>query len=348
MPYRESGERHFTRRTLVGTSIGTLAGLSVSRALASGTPPAVASPASPWTYEDVLGKKVSLPVRPSRIAANLVTAAALWDLGIRVVAVFDSTASAYPDGNHIAWGNIDASAVTNVGDVDGNILPETLLTVRPDVILTLTFDRTDPSQINGVPGDLADAIERIAPVLVVTDMDSTEIQLQRLVDLGAGLGADLEAAAIVESKAAYEAKVDEFRAVVTEKRDLTVLFIDFDPGELYVGGPRGVSELQFLDNLGLPFANAESDAAGEFWETLSAEQALKYPADVIYNDVYSGLRTEEELQTVAVYAAMPAIAAGQLGQWQRDFPVSYAGVADFLEVVLATLRTAEKVTSADS
>lgn len=101
-----------------------------------------------------------------------------------MVAVFDYAATAYPDGDHIAWGNVDPTQVANVGvEVDGNILPEDLLNAQSDVILTLTFDPADASQTAGVIPDLADAIEKIAPVLVVTDMASTEIQLQRLVDL---------------------------------------------------------------------------------------------------------------------------------------------------------------------
>lgn len=331
---------------------GTLGALALSAALAPATraqeaaasPGAGAAPRSgSWTYTDVLGKTVELPAAPVRIAANLVTAAALWDLGVHAVAVFDWTASAHPDGDHIAWGNVDPAAVANVGDADGNILPEEMLLTRPDVILTLTYDPENPADTAGVAPDLASRIEEIAPVLVVTDMASTETQLTRLLDLGAMLGADLSQPSIVEAKTAYDAKVAEFREVAAEKADLTALFMDFDPDAIYAAGPNGVAELKFLGSLGLKFANADSPAAGEFWETLSKEAALKYPSDVIYNDVYSTYLTLEDLQAQPVIDAMPAVAAGQVGEWMRDFPVSYAGLTDFLEVILTTLRTAEKV-----
>ena len=52
-------------------------------------------------------------------------------------------------------------------------------------------------------------------------------------------------------------------------------------------------------------------------------------------------RTVEELQADAVYGKMPAVAAGQVGLWERDFPVSYEGITSFLETILSTLRTAE-------
>lgn len=343
MEYQRFSAHAVTRRTVLGAALGCLTPLGSASARAQGAATPASSPVAGWTYTDVFGTSVSLPAPPVRIAANLVTAAALWDLGIHPVAVFDSTASAHPDGDHIAWGNIDAAAVTNVGDAEGNIIPEALLTVDPDIVLTLTFDQANPEDVTGVPPDLADAIRQIAPVLVVTDMDSTELQLQRLVDLAASLGADLEAPAVAEARSAYEAKVAEFKETAAEKQDLTSLFINVDPEALYVAGPDGVAELTFLKSLGLQFANADAPTAGEFWETLSPEQALRYPSDIIFNDVYSSLATVEDLQSVAVYAPMPAVAAGQVGLWKRDFPVSYAGITDFLETILTTLRTAEKI-----
>jgi iron complex transport system substrate-binding protein len=336
--------RFVTRRTVVGSSLGYLAALAGASALARSDATPAASPGTgEWTYTDVFGTTITLPEPPKRIAANLVTAAALWDLGIKPVAIFDQTASGYPDGDHIAWGNIDASAVANIGDVDGNILPEELLAADPDIILTLTFDNTNPEDVTGVMPDQADAIRQIAPVLVVTDMSPTNQQLQRLVDLAASLGANLDDPAIVAAREAFEAKEAEFTATAAGKADLTSLFINFDPTALYVGGPRGVAELGYLQSLGLPFANADSPDAGEFWEELSPEQALIYPSDIIYNDVYSSLKTLADLQGVAVYGQMPAIAAGQVGLWKRDFPVSYAGLTDFLETILVTLREAEKL-----
>ena len=96
-------QRRLSRRNVNALAAGTLAGLALSRAALAQESSLVASPASgEWTYTDVLGTTVTLPHPPVRIAANLVTAAALWELGIESVAVFDWTASAHPDGDHIA------------------------------------------------------------------------------------------------------------------------------------------------------------------------------------------------------------------------------------------------------
>jgi iron complex transport system substrate-binding protein len=334
-----------TRRTL----LGAFAAASGSTAIAQFAGAQDASPAAgAWTYTDVLGATITLPQPPVRIVANIVTAAALWDLGIEPVGVFDWTVSNYPDGDHIAWGNVPADKVVNVGNADGNIEPEMLLTLDPDIVLTQTFDPTDPTLTNGVPPALLEQINAIAPVAVVTDMASTDVLVDRLVELGASLGADLETPEVVAARAAYDAKVAEFQQVAAEKADLTNLFANFDTSLIYVGGPQDVSELIWLSALGLNFANADSAMANEFWEELSAEQALLYPADVIFSDVYSVLLTAEDLAAEPVFAAMPAVAAGQVGLWNRDFPVSYAGATAFLETILETLRTAEKVSDASA
>jgi iron complex transport system substrate-binding protein len=335
----------FSRRALGGLAAGGLATMTAGRvAMAQVASPAASPISGEWSYTDVLGKTVTLPERPVRIAANLVTAAALWDLGIEAVAVFDWTASAYPDGDHIAWGNVPADQVANIGDADGNILPEDLILADPDIVLTLTFDPADPSQTGGIVPDLAPQIKEIAPVLVVTDMGSTGVQLKRLVDLAASLGADLEAPDVVAARTAFEEKVAEFQGVAAEQEAITSLFANFDAEAFYVGGPNGVAELQYMQDLGLTFANADSPAAGDFWETLSLEETVKYPSDVVFNDVYSTYATVEELQAQPTIGVMPAVAAGQVGLWKRDFPVSYAGVTDFLETILVTLRDATKVT----
>jgi iron complex transport system substrate-binding protein len=331
-----------TRRRFIAATTGTLLATASGAAAAGQDASPEAGAATGWSHTDVFGTTVELESRPVRIAANLMTAAALWDLGIEAVAVFDWTASAYPDGDHIGWGNVDPALVENVGDVDGNIQPELLLNAKPDVILTLTYATGDRDQTAGVPPDFWDAINEIAPVVVVTDMGATDVQLERLVAVSESLGADLTTPEVATDRNAYTAKVDEFREAVAGS-DLTVLFAYFDAAEFYVGGPAGIAELQFLGSLGLTFANADSAAAGDFWESLSIEQALTYPADVVCSDVYSAYQSLEELQAHEIYGAMPAVAAGQIGLWKRDFPVNYAGVVDFLETILVTFREAEPV-----
>lgn len=335
------------RRSLLAGSGALAATIPFAhRTVAQSTPTADGSPSAdgPFTYTDVLGETVSLPQKPVRIAANLMTAAALWDYGIRPIAVFDWTASAYPDGDHIGWGNVDPAQVTNVGDVDGNILPEDLKALEPDLILTLSYDASNPADTAGITVDYAEEIRTIAPVLVVTDQDSTEIQLQRLLDVAVALGGDIETEEVLAAKETYESRLAEVSAIAEAKADLTVLFANFDTTALWVAGPEGVADLQFVGSLGVQFANADAAAATEFWEELSLELVDTYPSDIVYNDVYSAFQTVEELQGQPAFATMPAVSGGQIGSWLRDFPVNYAGMTVFLDAIIEPLRTATKLT----
>lgn len=231
-----------------------------------------------------------------------------------------------------------------MSDLDGNVILEDLVLADPDIILTLTFDPTDPAGTASIIPDVATQVEEIAPVLVVTDMDSTGLQLQRLVDLAEALGADLSNPEIVAARTAFEEKEAEFQQAATDQAAISSLFANFSSEAFYCAGPNGVAELQYLQDLGLNFANADSSEASSFWETLSLEEAIKYPSDVVFSDVYSTYLTTEDLQEQPTYAAMPAVEAGQVGLWERDFPVNYVGVSRFLETILVTLRSATDVT----
>jgi len=150
------------------TVLGGMSAVAAAAVLASRSSAQDATPAAgEWTYTDVLGTTVTLPETPVRIVANIVTAAALWDLGIHPVGVFDWTVSNYPDGDHIAWGNIPADQVVNVGNADGNIEPEMLLTLDPD-IAAFTF-------WSAVHGAISLALRRRAPF---TDVDPGVIATQ--------------------------------------------------------------------------------------------------------------------------------------------------------------------------
>jgi iron complex transport system substrate-binding protein len=270
--------------------------------------------------------------------------AGLWDLGIKPVAIFGWTSSEHPDGDHVAWGNIDVSAIANVGTIEGNIEPEALIAAQPDFILTMRWGDTDTTTLGGIESGMLETISAIAPVAVAIQVDSTDIELKRIEALAVSLGANLDAPDIVAARAEYTAKIAEFETVTAERSNLTAIFASFDPDEFYVAGPDAVGELSFLAALGLTFANADSPAAAEYWESLSVEQALKYPADIAYVDVYSLVPTVEDIRAHPSYGAMPAIKAGQIGAWDRDSPLTYSGIANSLENILMPLRTAEKVT----
>ncbi|MCC6705813.1 MAG: ABC transporter substrate-binding protein [Thermomicrobiales bacterium] len=330
------------RRTLLAGSA------AASLAIVSGVHAQGDAPASPaadgWSFTDLLGNTIELPERPVRIAAAINTAGALNDFGIPPTTVFGWTASNYPDGDHVAWGSLDPSTVEIVSDIEGNVDVEALLAAEPDLIVTWIWNRDDPAtSMVGIPAEVTEAIESIAPIVIINQGDSNEIELGRIIELAVALGADLRSEQLIEDRHAFEGRYVEANTIAAEKSDLTVLFASYNPGEFYVASPDYVGDLGFVRTLGFNLANDGSPEATTYWEPISEEQALKYPADVIYIDAYGAWTTLEELQAHPTLSTHPAVAAGQVGIWNRDLPLSFVGQARFIEEVLAPIRDAEKV-----
>lgn len=330
------------RAVLAGT-----AGMSV--ALVGGVAAQPASPeaspvASDWSFTDILGTTVNLPERPVRIAAVINTAAALNDFGIEPVAVFGWTATNYPDGDHVAWGNLDPANVAIVSDGDGNLDVEALLAADPDLIVTWIWDKDDPAvSMVGIPPEITDALESVAPVIVINQGDANDVELGRIIELSTVLGADVRSEQLVADRNAFEGLSVEANTLAAQKSDLTLLFASYNPDEFFVASPDYVGDLGFVRNLGFTLANDGSPDATVYWEPISPEEAVKYPADVLFIDAYGAWTTLEDLQGHPTLATHPAVASGQVGIWNRDLPLSFVGQARFIEELLAPIRDAEKV-----
>ncbi len=334
-----------SRRSLL--AVGALAATAAATprfTRAQSTP--IASPTSgEWTFTDVMGTTVTLPQRPTRISAYLNQAAALWDFGIHAQTVFGWTAAHFPEGDHIAWGNVEVDTIEMIGDTDGNVDLEKLVAAQPELIVTWTWNRDDVTNAtNGFPADVLDRVRQIAPIIVLNQGDPDDVELTRIEALATALGADLDAPALVSDRDALDAKLAEFAAALSEKDDLTAIFASYgEPGVYYVASPDYVADVGYARSLGLKLANDGSPDATQYWEEISTEQALKYPSDLVYLDAYGALNTLEAVQGEKAINLHPAIAAGQVGYWSRDFPLNYAGLTGFLESLLVPLRTATKV-----
>lgn len=338
--------RSLSRRSLLATSGALALSASLSRATGAQTSTPEASPTSgEWVFTDVVGNTVTLPHRPVRIAAYINNAASLWDFGIKAEAVFGWTASHFPDGGHVAWGNIDIKAIEIISDIEGNVELEKLVAADPDLIVTWTWNKDDSeSATNGLPAEVLDRVRKIAPIVIINQGDPDDVELARVEALAAALGADLRSESIVAARDGLVAKVAEFKQTVADKTDLTAIFASYGvPETYYVASPNYVADLGYVRSLGLKLANDGSPGAISYWETLSTEEAVKYPSDVVYLDAYGDWNTADEVQAQPAINLHPAIAAGQIGYWHRDFPLSYQGLTTFLEDVLTPLRTAKRV-----
>ena len=118
MPSSANSNRTPSRRSILALGGAMAAGLALPRLTQAQSTP-VASPATgEWTYTDVIGTTISLPTRPTRIAAYVNNAASLWDFGIKAQTVFGWTASHFPEGDLVP-ALLAADAVVRLVSGDG-------------------------------------------------------------------------------------------------------------------------------------------------------------------------------------------------------------------------------------
>ena len=324
------------------TGLGGLAALRLAggKVRAQDTTPA----ADEWSFTDDAGKTVTLPQAPRTVVADLNAATALWDFGVRPVAV-----SGWTIATDAAWGNIDRDTPV-INATAGAPEPdlEKLLEIRPDLFVTITWGPEDesgepPYAWSFTEDEHYQRVNDIVPVIGISAAGLAAQNMARYAELAALLGADLDTPELQAAKATYDERVARFSEVAQEKADLTSLFASANGEHVYVANPPDWADLAWYRSLGMNILDPEA-ARWAYWEELSAEQAGKYQPDVFFQSERDGSFTKEELAAHPLYSTLPAIKAGQIGPWNQDFIQSYQGLGAALEAMIATLEHAEKVT----
>lgn len=323
-----------TRRRLLGAVPGVALSLAVVAAPAPtharDATPGAATPGGGWSFTDDRGVTVSLPQRPERIVAQTTSAAALWDYGVRPVAIYGPSrlADGTPD---FQAGNIDLDAVESVGDYPEMDL-EKLVALDPDLYVDLTlydggFWYLGENQVQ---------IEAIVPTLGIT-MEGVSIlqSIERFEELAAALDADLTAPDVVEAKSAFAAAESDLKAAIAEKPGLTVLVVSPTTDNIYVASPDWMTDLHYFRDLGL---DVVTHGADDFFELLSWEQANTYPADLILVDARSAQLSPEQLADIPTWSALPAVQAGQIGPWYAGAPYSHARLVPIMQQLTEFIR----------
>ncbi len=333
--------RPVTRRSVLGGVAGALAAASgLARVGAQEATPAQADGA--WAFTDDKGVTVTLPSRPLRIAADVNAAAPLWDFGIRPIAVFGWNATETGDFGD-AGGNVDPAAVEVIGDATERIKLEDLAALQPDLVVTVTWEPADPTEYWSIDVEVIDQVRAIAPIVAISAKGVADANMERFAQLSEALGADPQTPALAAAKEAYDAALVDVEAVVEGKSDVTVLFLYADAGQLlYIASPQDWADLSFYKNLGLQMVQPALEPL-VYWEELSLEQALKYPADVIFNSSRPGTLTMEEIAAHVTLGQHPAVKAGQVAPWNQDFIMSYQGMAAALTSIADGIRNARMV-----
>ena len=324
--------------------MGSLTTLRPSRAGArqgaEGTPTAGASGGA-WSFTDDAGYTVTLPARPQRVAADLNAASALWDFGVRPVAV-----SGWTVGTDAAWGNVDRDTPDITASVESSEPSvEKLLDLGVDLFVTIYWgeDEAPYGWSFPIPRGI-ERVSKIVPIVAISGTGSADRNTERFAELAELLGADLETPELLAAKAAYDEAVASFRTLVAGMAETTTLFVSANGEYEYVANPGDWADLTMYRGLGLNIIDPDVKP-GDYWQELSPEQANTYQPDVLFQSTRAGSFSLEELAAHPTYGQLPAVKAGQTGPWNQDFIQSYQGLTAALESMLATLDGASDVTS---
>jgi iron complex transport system substrate-binding protein len=338
----------FARRTvsrrgfLAGAGAVSLGALAVACGAGSQNPSAASgSGTGPWSFTDDRGTKVTTKGRPNRVVAYVGSAAALHDFGVggSLVGVFGPTKLSNGKADPMA-GSLDVDKVTIVGNTYGEFNIEKYATLRPDLLVT---NMMQPGVLWYVPASSQQQILQLAPSVAFTSAGvSLPSAINRYSQLAAALGADQNATSVTDAKARFDKASDALRAATKANPGVKVLAASADAQEFYVATPSAYPDLSYYEGLGVEFVRP-TNVVGGFFESLSWENADKYPADLVYLDSRAATMQPKDLISKPSWSALPGVRAGQVEPWLSEPRFSYAGCAPNIEALAAAIQGAKKV-----
>ncbi|GIG90816.1 ABC transporter substrate-binding protein [Plantactinospora endophytica] len=334
--------RQFTRRNLLGAAgaLGLTALLGACGQDDASTGDTGSDGA--WSFTDDRGQTASAASRPKRVVAFVGTAAALYDFGVTeaLVGVFGPTKRA--DGSpDVQAGNLPVAGLTVIGNTWGEFNIETYASVKPEVLVTHEYEK---NSLWYVPDESKDKITPLAPtVALVASRAPLDKVIGRHAELAAALGADLTASTVTDAKARFEAAAASIRAAVAANPGIRVLACSASADLFYASNPGVNSDILYYKSLGVDVIVPGKPDEGGYFESLSWENADKYPADVLLLDNRSSTLQPKDLTTKPTWGQLPAVKANQIVGWNSEPRFSYAGSAAALETLATALRSARKL-----
>ncbi|WP_377270943.1 ABC transporter substrate-binding protein [Peterkaempfera sp. SMS 1(5)a] len=298
----------------------------------------------PWSYTDDRGQKATARTTPRRIVAFTGTAAALVDLGLqdRIVGVFGETTQR--NGSPTAQaGDLDVKKVTVLGNVWGEFSIEKYAALNPELLVTHTYDPKAPG-LWYVPDESRDRILKLAPAVAV-DVGHASLPepIQRYADLARALGADLTAKRVTDAKARFEKAAETLRQAAKASGGLKVMACSGSADIFYISKPASAADLRYFTELGVQFVAPEKTDGGDYYESLSWENAGKYHADLLLLDNRSTSLQPKDLTAKPAWNDLPAVKAGQIAGWDAVPRFSWAGSAPLLENLAKAVSGARRL-----
>jgi iron complex transport system substrate-binding protein len=296
------------------------------------------SEAAGWTFVDDRKHTVRVGTRPTRIVAYISAAAALHDWGVTPVGVFGNSPREDPSLARFPWRKSEV-----VGSVYGEIDLDKLLALGADLIVSRWY----PVPPDEVPvfgfKDLAQqrTIGAKVPIVAINGHSSATNQIDRFGDLAAALGVDSTSGAIARARAAFVDAEAGLSSVAKRKSNLRIIAVSADQGTMYVSKVVDSADLSLYEQRGVPLVSARTPRA--YWDRVPWAAAAKYPADGILYDARAVFLSARQARAIPAFAALPAVHANQIGEWQVDPPPSYQAYAAAMNDLATTIAGWRKV-----
>jgi iron complex transport system substrate-binding protein len=292
--------------------------------------------AAGWSFPDGHGGTVELDAPPKVIAAQSVVAGSLWELGIVADGVFGPLrrASGEPDP---AIGLADPDEFDSLGEVDSEINVEKLAALKPDVIVTAMWS---DKMYWGIDDAEVGQLEQIAPIvgIRVDDRPVTE-PLAQIGKLAESMGAP--GAKVTNARREFETASDQLKSALADKPGLQAVAASGTQNEMYVAWPPGWPDLSYFQSLGMDLVvPKQHPTSNGFWETLSWEEAKKYPADLILADSRGGTLQEILDFLPGTASNLPAVQADQIVLWDAAAAYGYRNFARLIDRLAGSVEQA--------
>lgn len=300
------------------------------------------APAGPWSFTDDAESTVELEATPSTIVAYTGMAAALFDFGVEVKGVFGPTVD--DEGNPTTQaGNLPVDQLEIVGNTYGEFDTETYAGMIPEVLMTHYY--LDPAEMWYVPAESADEITELAPVVLLNANDgqnTLEDVIGRHAELAQSLGADLESEDNAAARERFDAAVEALRTAAADN-PVKVLACSAGAETFWASNPASGNDMRFFQELGVDFIIPDNLDEGDYYESLSWENADKYEADLLFLDARPQSLQPEALTEFPTWSALPAVQEGQIVGWDAEPLYSYGLSAASIEALAEAIANAKKL-----
>ncbi|OYN87895.1 ABC transporter substrate-binding protein [Parenemella sanctibonifatiensis] len=289
-------------------------------------------PTEPFSYRPTgyEGLEISLDGPALRVVCDIYSAAALLPYGIQPVGVWGYG----HDG--AGKGDLDMDA-QNVLGLDGEFSLEKLQAARPDLVIGV--GNTDGSGWTWWDEKVTTEATKVAPFLPVKMSGNTPDQMiAEYAAIAEALGVDVANSPASQEKSDYDAALQRLTEVAAARPDISVLAINATADEVYTSDKLGV--IRMLDAAGLNLV-APPTPAESAWSTNSWEVIGDYPSDV----VLLAATSPDAVKEVPLYQRLPAVAAGQVGDWDDKRAYTSKLYAAWLTELADLLESADDIVS---